>query len=202
MSSAADAIGFLREFVRHPLDTGAVLPTSRAACDLLASEAGVPTASHIAELGPGTGVCTERILRRKRPEASLLVLELNPAFVERTKARCPDADVRHDSAAHLPRYLDRTGGRGFDAIVSCLPWASFGDALQDELLEAIVASLAPGGRFVTIAYTAGRYLPTGIRFRKKLSACFADAGATSMVWANVPPAFVYVASKTQEALIA
>jgi phosphatidylethanolamine/phosphatidyl-N-methylethanolamine N-methyltransferase len=193
VTSAKDAIGFFREFLRHPISTGALLPSSRALADMMVEEAKVSQAASVAELGSGTGVCTERILESRKPQAAFLVLEINLRFLEKTRERCPGVEIHQDSAVHLPRYVERNGGKKFDAIVSGLPWASFGEDLQRQILDAVVLSLAPRGRFVTFAYLQGLLLPSGRRFSRMLLRRFPSVRRTRVVWRNVPPAFVYVA---------
>ena len=51
-----------------------------------------------------------------------------------------------------------------DAIVCGLPWASFSDALQREIMEAMLDVLQPSGQFATFAYWQGLLLPAGRRF--------------------------------------
>lgn len=192
MHSAFHAGTFLKEFLRHPIQIGAVIPSSLALSDCIVHAGRVPEARSIVELGCGTGVVTERILALKKPEASFVALEINERFVNLTKERCPTATVLNVSAAKLTDYAPPGG---FDAVVCGLPWAAFPDALQDELLAAVHAGLAEGGRFVTFAYLLGVPLPSGLKFRKKIRRQFAGVRATPVVWTNIPPAFVYVAEK-------
>lgn len=42
----------------------------------------VATAHLVVELGPGTGGTTRALLRRMRPEATLLAIEINPRFTK------------------------------------------------------------------------------------------------------------------------
>ena len=195
MASIKERGGFLREFLKHPLKTGAIAPSSTSLVRTMLHLAHLDEASHIAELGTGTGVFTKMIGQHKRPQASFIALEINPKFVKQTQEKCPETEIRQDSAANLARYLDRTGGEGFDAIISGLPWADFKDALQDQLLDAIDRSLADGGRFVTFAYLQGLLFPAGRRFRRKLKARFPRVSQSSIIWSNLPPAFVYIVEK-------
>lgn len=186
--------GFLRQFLRHPGKTGAVAPSSEGLAELIADSAGLAEASVIVEWGPGTGVFTEKILQKKRPDALFLAVEMNPEFVSATRTRCPGASIYHDSAANTLHYLERHGQRQCDCVICGLPWAAFDESLQDTLLDTLVAILRPGGRFLTFAYLQGLLLPAGRRFRRKLRSRFTHVATTRTVWRNLPPAFVYVAS--------
>ena len=65
----------------------------------------------------------------------------------------------NETASDLPRLLKQNGKTHADVILSGLPWASFPNGLQDEILNAILASLPEGGSFATFAYLQGILLP-------------------------------------------
>jgi phospholipid N-methyltransferase len=78
-----------------------------------------------------------------------------------------------------------------DAVVSGLPWASFPESLQIEILDSMMQVLRPGGQFATFAYLQGLLLPAAKRFRKQLDKYFSKIELSPTVWRNLPPAFVY-----------
>ena len=184
---------FLKHYIQAPTRTGAVAASSEALADMITGRARLADARCVVELGPGTGVFTEKILARIRPGTVFFAMEINPTFVEATRLRCPQATVFHDSAEKTGEYLLRSDRRQCDRIISGLPWASFDPALQDRLLETILDVLEPGGLFLTFAYLQGLLLPPGLRFRKKLGRIFQKVETTPTVWKNLPPAFVYLA---------
>jgi phospholipid N-methyltransferase len=79
--------------------------------------------------------------------------------------------------------------------VSGLPWTAFPESLQDAILGNVLPHLAPGGCFVTFAYYGFHQLPGGRRFRALLERLLPQVTTTEVVWANLPPAFVYVGRK-------
>ena len=182
---------FLKQFMCNPTRTGAIAPSSAALADLITDRADLGQASVVIEFGPGTGVFTEKILPLLHEQATFFALELNPDFVAATQARCPEALVYHDSATEAPIYLETHGHTHCDCIISGLPWAAFGEELQNDLLDTVNDILRPGGRFLTFAYLQGLVLPSGLRFRKKLQSRFSQVRTTRIVWANLPPALVY-----------
>ncbi|MEC7751951.1 MAG: methyltransferase domain-containing protein [Myxococcota bacterium] len=188
-------IDFFREFLRDPTQTGAVMPSGQQLCRLLAQTAGVPEAKVVLEFGTGTGVVTREIARQLPGDGRFIGIEINPEMAKATQALCSDVEVVNRNAADAPEILRERGFRSCDCIVSGLPWASFPEALQDELLQGAVTALRPGGRFVTFAYLHALPTPAAKRFREKLGHYFAAVGKTSAVWANVPPALVYWADK-------
>jgi len=188
-------IAFFRQFLCNPGQTGAVAPSSTGLASLIADSGDLESASVVIEFGSGTGVLTECILAKLAPRADFFAMEINPLFAELTQRRCPGARVVRDSAVNARRYLDELGHAHCDRIVCGLPWASFPEPLQKELLETILDVLPPGGRFLTFAYLQGLLLPAGQRFRRRLKANFSRVTTTRTIWRNLPPAFVYCAER-------
>ena len=182
---------FLKQFLTRNKEIGAVAESSDGLAELITDCASVETAKVVLELGPGTGVFTEKILQKMSDEAVFFALEVNPRFVEATKRRCPQGRVYHDTAVNARKYMDELGVTHCDAIVSGLPWASFSDELQDEILDAVLDVLKPGGTFATFAYLRGDKTEPGQQFRRKLHDRFSDVELSRTVWKNIPPAFVY-----------
>ncbi len=189
------AVRFLKQFLAAPGTVGACSPSSKGLAKVLVEEAGVARASFVVEFGPGTGAVTSAITENLSDGAQFLAFEVNPEFVRILGEKHPQVKVVQDSAVNAKKYLEEMGSDTCDAIVSGLPFASFDERLQDELLEASRAVLSPGGRFVTFGYFHTPYLPRGRRFRKKLFQFFPHVGITPIVWRNIPPAFVYSAEK-------
>jgi phospholipid N-methyltransferase len=184
---------FLKNFIRRPVETGAIVASSRGLADVITRVAELDGAEVVVELGPGAGVFTEAISRRIDPGAAFLTVEINREFAEATRARCPNVTVIHDSAVNTDVHLEDLGFDRCDRIICGLPWASFSESRQDEILDMVMRILRPGGRFVTFAYRQGLLLPSARRFRKKLESCFRQVTTTRTIWLNVPPAFVYCA---------
>ena len=99
--------------------------------------------------------------------------------------------MKKDSASNLPRILSSLNLAHADVILSGLPWASFPDHLQEEILAAILEALPDGGYFTTFAYLQGTWLPTGIKFKHRLEKYFSHVEKSKIVWCNIPPAFAY-----------
>ncbi|MCR6487255.1 methyltransferase domain-containing protein [Amycolatopsis sp. OK19-0408] len=175
------------EFFRHPILTGAIAPSSPRLAEAMTAGLGLERATRVAELGPGTGVFTEAVLALLRPEARLTAYEINPRFAGALRERFPQVDVVTGSAEHLA--LD-----GVDVVVSGLPWTAMTADRQSRILDAVTASLAANGRFTTFAYAHAAWTPPARRFAASLRSRFAVVERTSVVWGNLPPAFVYRAA--------
>ncbi len=189
------AIQFFKEFLAAPVHVGAVAASSVRLAEKTVEAAQLQDSRVVVEYGPGTGVITQSILNHLPAEAKFLTIEIQEDFAKTMKERFPSVNVIHGSAEDTRKYLREIGEEQCDRIVSGLPWAGFSEELQDRLLDAVLDSLRPGGRFCTYTYLLSPYLRGGKSFRKKLSERFTNTGETSMVWLNLPPAFVYWAEK-------
>ncbi|MFH1066703.1 MAG: methyltransferase domain-containing protein [bacterium] len=187
--------GFFLQYLFNPKQTGAVAPSSDELSSLLAQTPDLKNARVVVEFGPGTGVVTRHILHRVPRDGVFFALEMNPRFVEETKKRCPQALIYQDSAAHVKKYLHQHHHETCDCIISGMPWASFDDQLQKELLHATVEALKEGGEFATFAYWGFHLLAAGRNFKKMLKKNFSSVKTTRVIWKNLPPAFVYHCKK-------
>jgi len=183
-------LNFAIESLREPGSTGAVAPSSRFVANKVIKMAALEEADNVVELGPGTGAFTEQIQHHLKDSASFFALELNEAFVEATRKRCPRVRVYHDAAENLPVYL-ANGAIKCDRIITSLPWTIFDQHEQDQLLEIISASLKPGGRFISIVYLGAKTRVRGRYFINSLPLHFRKVHHSSTVWQNVPPTQVF-----------
>ncbi|MGH3714473.1 MAG: class I SAM-dependent methyltransferase [Micromonosporaceae bacterium] len=190
---------FLREFLRNPLHTGGVVPSSRelaAQVVIPIPETGKPM---VVELGPGTGALTGAIQDRLDGRGHHLAVELNQRFAELITEKFPGVDVVHENASKLPELVRSRGYEHADVIISGLPWAAFPATVQNTLLEAVTGALAPDGVFTTFAYLHALGLPPARRFRARLGEVFDEVVVGRTVWSNLPPALVYFARRPRVA---
>ena len=149
------------------------------------------TVRTVVEFGPGTGVFTESIVQRLHRDAKFFAIERSAEMVEIARSRCPSAKIFEDSATNLDALCDQEGMGTIDAVICGLPWASFPETLQTEIMDTLIARMSPRGQFATFAYWQGVVLPAGRRFSRRLRSSFHDVGRSHTVWRNLPPAFVY-----------
>ena len=143
---------FLRAFVNHPRQVGAVLPTSRRAVRDMLDMADLGSADLVVELGAGTGVYTREILARVSENARFVAFERDPRLAQLLTERWNDArlEVRCDSAENLLAYLK---GRKADVIISGLPFTSLESGVRRRILAQLVQALAPDGTALVLQYT-------------------------------------------------
>lgn len=182
---------FIREFLRAPCATGAIAASSSGLASVMAGSSKLPGAKVVVELGSGTGVFTEQIVRKLSNGTVFFVLEINPRFVEKTRKRCPDVLIYNDCATNIGNYLKKHGFEKCDCIISGLPFGMFGDDHQRGLLGAISGALSPDGEFLTFSYVGAKLLPAARRFKRNLRNTFGSVSQLPVVWRNIPPAIVY-----------
>jgi phospholipid N-methyltransferase len=186
---------FFRHFISDWKSTGAVAPSSKRLARRVVELAGVRNAGTILELGPGTGPFTQVIDEVMSKSARYLGLELNPVFADRLRRQHPHMQFETTAAQEYDYDLFLGHGEDFDTIVSGLPWTAFPEPLQIAILDHALSRLRPGGHLVTFAYTGFHLLPTGRHFRELLEGRTGRLECSRTVWRNLPPAFVYKATK-------
>ena len=170
---------FLRGLVNDPRGVSAPTPSSPALAGAIAAEVDVSRDGVVIELGPGTGVVTQALLRRGVPSGRLIAIEQEPSFAQLMRRRFPDARICHGDALNFEGYVP--AGAKIAAVVSGLPLLNFPLDTRRSLLERALASQDEGGRFIQLSYSwRPPVLPgPGMRLRKKT------------VWRNFPPAHVW-----------
>ncbi|OLT21154.1 SAM-dependent methyltransferase [Pseudonocardia sp. CNS-139] len=194
MSAWADTGRFIREFVRDPLHTASVTPSSPALAAAMTEcvpAAGEPV---VVELGPGTGAFTRAIQDRTGGRARHLAVELNQGWAGLLRERYPAVEVVEADARELPRLLADRGLGNVDAVVSGLPWVAYAPGPDGRGLHAmIVEALAPTGVFTQFGYTWTSWMPPARQQLADLRAHFADVTTSRTVWRNFPAAIVHTA---------
>lgn len=186
---------FFREYLRNWQSVGAVAPSSPHLARRMMEVAEVWRAQHILELGPGTGVFTESAADVMPSSGNFLGIELNDEFVQRLRPRFPRMQFEVAAAQEYDFSNYMADKEPFDAVVSGLPWTAFPRSLQEAILDNVLPHLALGARFATFAYWGFHELPSGRRFRELLHDRLPGVETSRVVWANLPPAFIYVGRK-------
>lgn len=182
---------FLSAFLRHPIATGAIAPSSRRLAREMVSWVDWDRVKVCVEFGPGTGAFTPGILESMRAGTRFLAVELNERFAAMMATKFPQVETLCRSVADIEEICDQRGIAQIDCIICGLPWAGFSADLQRCLMNAVLSRLSPGGHFATFAYLQGTLLPAGIRFAELLQDSFGEVRRSRTIWRNLPPAFVY-----------
>lgn len=181
---------FVREFVRDPLTTASLIPSSAAlAAAMIPADRNWPV---VVELGPGTGAFSRALQAQPCPPDRHLGIELNQKMAALLAADYPQLEVITAGAAELPAVLAAAGlAGGVDLIVSGLPWQAYAGSAGAGLIPAIAGALRPGGTFTQFTYSWTRWTPPGRRQHRNLLTSFGNVQVQGPIWANLPPATVY-----------
>lgn len=179
---ALERSGFLKEWIRAPLVTASIIPSSRALARAMAR--GVdPDRGPVVELGPGTGVITRGLVARGVSEEQLVLVEINSHFADRLRQRFPRARVIHGSA-------ERLSDLHFDTppltAVSGIPLMSMPNDRVAAILDSAFRRMSPRGVFIQFTYAPR--CPVNREVRRRLGL---EAKLFEKVTRNVPPARVY-----------
>jgi phosphatidylethanolamine/phosphatidyl-N-methylethanolamine N-methyltransferase len=187
----ADHWHFLSRFAHRPWTIGAVAPSSARLARTVINHCDLGRADTVVELGAGSGAITGLILRRLKPGAVFIALEIDPKQAQFLRKRYPGLTVCCESAENIDACLARHGRTTADCIISGLPWGNMRHDLQDRIMSEVLSCLAPGGKFCGFAYLHASWFPSSRAFRQRLAEHFSRVRISPVIWRNLPPAFAY-----------
>lgn len=179
---------FARNFFKHPIMLGSIVPSSRFMVNKLLAPVNWDTARLIVEYGPGIGNISAVVLRRMHPDAKLVLFELNDDFAAflNHEFRDPRLIVVHRSAADVGKVLAEFGLGKADFIISGIPFSTMPNAVANAIADATHAALRVGGQFLVYQF-APKILEL---LRARFGHIDRDFEAL-----NVPPAQLYFARR-------
>ncbi|MEY4387756.1 MAG: hypothetical protein RLY20_3039 [Verrucomicrobiota bacterium] len=171
---------FLSEIAKSPKQMGTVWPSSPALAEAMARWLPEHKGELMLELGPGTGIVTEKLLEAGLPEEQLVAVEKSERLASFLRERFPKARIIEGDALELDRVLD---GMKFGAVFSSLPLKAFSEDQVERISSAIHNVLLPGGNWIQYSYQ----IINGHAPAKTFHAVDSE-----IVWQNLPPAKVSV----------
>src|SRR5579863_4429543 len=146
---------FARNFFKSPAMLGPVVPSSSFLVNDMMKQVDWNRARIVVEYGPGVGTFTREILKRMRPDAVLIAIELNTDFVDYLNDHVQDSRFRvvHGSAARVRSILAEQNLSAADYIISSLPYRNMSDALRREILDESRMALKAEGSMLLFQYT-------------------------------------------------
>lgn len=182
-------MSFFKEYLKHPFFIGAIAPSSKYLTKKMLSNVKFDRAKGIIEYGPGTGVFTDEIIRRKDPETVFLIIEQNRTFYKKLKEKYQkekNVVIEWGNATNVEDYMKKWNMDQIDFIISGLPFTSLPKEVSQMILTNTKKILKPKGRFITFQYSL---------FKKKIFQEYFKIEHISMEWVNLPPAFVLTMKK-------
>lgn len=147
---------FFFQYMVNPRTVGAVAPSSRFLGDKMLEEIDFEKTDYIVEYGPGTGVFTEKMLERRKPNTVILLVENNKKFYSVLKEKFQNEHnlfIINGSAENIQKYLREYGLPYVDYVISGLPFASLPKDVSSRILQQTAQIMQKDGRFFTFQYT-------------------------------------------------
>lgn len=143
---------FARNFFRNPRMLGSVIPSSKYLVTQLLRDVNWEEARVVVELGPGVGTITREVLKRMRPDATLLAFEINDDFVRHLSENIVDPRLRvqHRSGAEVLDALRELSLNNADYVIAGIPFSIMTEHDRMAVLRNCHASL--GERGVLLVY--------------------------------------------------
>jgi len=180
---------FIHQFFKQNKMVGSLIPSSRFLAKKILKNIPFENAKVIVELGPGTGIFTEKIMQRLQPDAHFVIIELNDVFYQNLKAKVTQENchIIHGSASDLRKILSDLGFEKADCVVSSLPLSNFPKELRVDIMQAVLTCLNPIGTFIQFQYT--------LQSKKHFESIFTQV-SIDYAAINFPPAFIYRCSNS------
>lgn len=189
IAEEASTFTFARTFFKNPRMLGSVIPSSRWLVDQLLRHVDWEKARVIVEYGPGVGTISRQILKKMRPDATLVTIELNADFVHVMQRNFDDSRLRvvHRSAADVNEILAELGLPKADYVIAGIPFSIMSDADREAVLRNAHTALRDTG-ILLIYQFSGKVKRDLVRLFAKVQSSFEPR--------NILPARVFVCSKT------
>jgi phospholipid N-methyltransferase len=184
----------------------AISPSSRYLATAMLEPLPLQKTRIVVELGAGTGAITRALLDRLPPDATLLVFEINPRFIDclRQSISDPRVILINSSVENLEAELHLRGIQHVDAVVSSLGLAFIPDHQRHAIFQQLSPFLHQGSVFTQYQYIHGLQFMEGrlcrFNLRPLLGRYFASV-RSKIEWRNLPPAFVFTCHAQAEELM-
>jgi phospholipid N-methyltransferase len=155
MSAPKQAIRFALNFFRYPYMLGSIVPSSRFLVDDVMARVDWEKAKVVVEYGPGVGTITQEVLKRMRPDARLIAIELNPNFFRVLEKEIQDSrfKVVHGSALDVRQVLTQLNLPNADYIISGIPFSTMQASLRRGIAQEARQALHPDGALVVYQFS-------------------------------------------------
>jgi phosphatidylethanolamine/phosphatidyl-N-methylethanolamine N-methyltransferase len=147
---------FFKGFVKHPVMVGSIIPSSDRTVDKMLAPVDWDNTKLFVEYGPGIGTFCLPVLSRMRPDATLLVIDLNEDFITYLRKTIRDSRfiAVHGSAADVNDIINQFGFKHADYVLSGLPFSTLPNNLGPIIAEETAKAIRPGGAFLVYQFRA------------------------------------------------
>lgn len=179
---------FIKQYITMPRFVGAILPSSKYLASKMVEDIDFQQAEYIVEYGPGTGAFSENLIKSKKKNTVILLLEFNHEFYSILKEKYggePNVHIIHDSAENIDKYLTMYNIPWVDYFISGLPFASLPQNVSCAILQKTHKYIKKDGKFITFQYTMLK--------KSFIQQYFGEIDIKREV-RNLPPAYVFSCS--------
>ena len=196
-SSIKEDFRFLKGWITHPGEVGAIKPTGEVAARAMASAIPHRENCPVLELGPGTGVITKQLLELGFKPEQIFSIEYNEDFYELLCEAYPGVNFIAGDAFDLEKSLADFPDLRFSGVIGAVPLLNVPKARRIQIICDALDLVINDGPFVQISY--GPKPPIG-----SVAGKF-TVEKLDRIYRNIPPAGLWIyrkdrqASKTREA---
>lgn len=142
---------FYKQLLKKPRTIGAVLPSSRHLSYMLAAMVSpLLPEQKVLEIGPGTGVITQALLKSGVVFDQLTLLEYCQSMVDELQQQWPLLSIVQGDAKWLGQ--DVVVDQQFNWIISSLPLFSMSLSDRNQVVRAINGLLLQNGHLISLTY--------------------------------------------------
>jgi phospholipid N-methyltransferase len=145
---------FFTGFLKHPVMVGSVIPSSDRLIRKMLAPVDWANTKLFVEYGPGVGTFCRPVLDRLGPDATLLVIDTNPDFIDYLKETITDPRFCAvlGSAADVEKVVADAGFKQADYVLSGLPFSTLPKGIGEAIATATHAILRKGGGFLVYQF--------------------------------------------------
>lgn len=175
---------FLKGFAKHPVMVGSIIPSSPTLVQHMLRPVKWDEVKLFVEYGPGVGTFCRPLLEKMAGDATLIVIDTNPDFIEYLRADIRDSRFIPvlGSATDVEAIIKAHGFDHADYVLSGLPFSTLPNGVGPAIAAATHRVLRKDGAFLVYQFRA--------RARDFLEVHF-DRIDNGFEWWNVPPCFLF-----------
>lgn len=147
---------FFKGFVKHPVMVGSIIPSSQLTVNKMLSPVKWDECDLFVEYGPGVGTFCQPVLDRMKPNATLIVIDLNADFIAYLNRTITDSRfiAVQGSAADVNEIIHSFGHEKANYILSGLPFSTLPGDMGDVIARETGMAIQSGGAFLVYQFRA------------------------------------------------
>ena len=157
-----DELKFFKGWIDRPKAVGSIVPTSSVTARRMASIVDIHSGLPVLEVGPGTGVITNAILRHGVRPSDLYAVEYSHDFVTHLRRNYPGVNVIEGDGFDLDATLGDKRDMVFDSVVSGVPLLNFPVARRVAYIDGLLDLIPQGRPVVQLTYGPKSPVPPGL----------------------------------------